>query len=190
LQEGRWQKLATGVDKEAPEIVLFPHAEAVLKATGRKIVLVREEKERDFVKVYTAEIRRACYPSSSRLLDCDEAALFFYLMAYLDYETNVVLSPKQCFDQSGERLRSPAIPASIKDIIEVSGRTKPTVLKTLVSLEKKGLIKRVALDDRDKRRKAIVLSPHVVFKGGQKQATLRANNWEEVSFGEKAEGLE
>ncbi|MEW6226513.1 MAG: hypothetical protein AB1700_00230 [Bacillota bacterium] len=176
--------MAQKTQKEAPDIVLFPHAEAVLKAANRKVVLVRQQKERDFVKVYTAEIRKMCWPGATKPLNWDEAALFFHLMVYLDYETNIVLSPRQCFSKSGERLKGAAFPASIKDIVEIGGRTKPTTLKVLASLEKKGLIKRVTLPGRDGRCKAIVLNPWVVFKGGQNRIATCVEKWEVVSNGE------
>lgn len=176
--------MAPETQKDAPDIVLFPHAEAVLKAANRKVVLVRQQKERDFIKVYTVEIRKMCWPGATKPLNWDEAALFFHLMVYLDYETNIVLSPRQCFSRSGERLKGAAFPASIKDIVEVSGRTKPTTLKVLASLEKKGLIKRLALPGRDGRCRAVVLNPRIVFKGGQNHIASCLEKWEVISDGE------
>lgn len=150
-------------------LVLVPDIESVLKAANRKLVLVRQAKERDFVKVYAEELRRVSQPGAKEFLTWDECSLFFRLMFYLDYETNIVLSPQQCFGRTGKKAKGPASAASVQEIVAVSGRSKRTVLNVLASLEKKGLIERVALPGCGARRKAIVLNPRYVFKGGLNQ---------------------
>lgn len=163
------------------DLVLVPGVESVLKAANRKLVLVRQTKERDFVKVYTEDFRQVSQPRTRGFLTWDECALFFRLMFYLDYETNIVLSPQQCFGRTGKKAKGAASAASIKEIIAVSGRSKQTVLNVLASLEKKGLIKKVALPGCDARRKAIFLNPRFVFKGGLNHFVSGSGRQEEHS---------
>lgn len=145
-----------------------------------------------FVGVYVKELRQILQPKMKKLLTWDECSLFFRLLFYLDRETNIVLSPGQCFGGLEGKLKGAAFPASIKEIIEISGRSKRTVLNVLASLEKKGLIGKVTLPGRGARRKAIFLNPRFVFKGGLNHfvSGRREERSQEVISDGKTEGSE
>jgi hypothetical protein len=99
-------------------------------------------------------------------LSWDESSLLFRMLPFVDYETNVVLSPK-CFTSRGRRTKY-KYPASINEIIEhiCQGKKRNTVIKILDSLEAKGLIRREGFEKGP--GKYVVISDTVAAKGKKK----------------------
>ncbi len=157
------------LDSASPEILVMADLDAVLKATKRELLIVKQKKDKkDFTKIYGGELR---YMVNSLALSWDECALLMLLALYIDYDTNIVLSPNVSFDKKGQRTKN-VVPASISEIVEISQRDRKTVLKTMKALETKGLIE-VHITPRGKTRfKLIKLNPRVIFKGGHKKEVI------------------
>lgn len=71
----------------------------------------------------------------------DEGALLVRLLMHVDWDSGIVVT-----SFPDPFTKQPVfIPATSKEVIRIAGRSKPTVLKLLRSLEEKGVIERIGL---------------------------------------------
>ncbi|MEW6725684.1 MAG: hypothetical protein AB1327_01805 [Bacillota bacterium] len=74
----------------------------------------------------------------------NEAALLMRLLMHADWDSGFVVVSRPHPFGKGTIL----VPAAIREVTEIAGRSKPTVSRLLRSLENKDIIKRVQLDGR------------------------------------------
>lgn len=123
---------------------------------------VDKVEKQHFIKVFTGEAYAKMIINEG--LTWNETSLIYRMLHFMDYETNIVLSPV------GLR-KNFKYPATINEIHEYicNGKKKKIVIDTLNSLEAKGFITKK--DRGEGNKKYVVISYNVALKGkGEKKA--------------------